>query len=86
MYPITDDFIEKTTDWVEKWTNMDVPKELSKFLKSKKEEGNSHIKNEGVNSIKEIFSTIGSKKMTLEKIKDIHAYEEVKSWFDEVNK
>lgn len=86
MYPITDDFIEKTPEWVEKWTTMDVPKHLSEFLKRKKEEGNSKIKNEGVSSIKDIFSTKGSKQMTLEKIKELHAYEELKSWFDEVKK
>ena len=86
MYPVTDPFFDKSGDWVTTWKDMDIPKNLSTFLKRKKSEGNSKIKNEGESSIKNVFSEVGSKKMTVEMFKELNAYEEVKSWFDEVKK
>lgn len=85
-YPIEEQFVNLSSNWISTWSSRDIPKELSQFLKTKKAAGNSNIKGEGESSIKNIFSSVLSKHMTEQLFKDLNAYDEVNGWFEQIKK
>lgn len=85
-YPITEQFVDLSSNWISTWSSRDIPSELSRFLKNEKAAGNSNIKNDGASSIKNIFSSELSKHMTEQLFKDLNAYDEVNGWFEQIKK
>lgn len=85
-YPITEQFVDLSSNWISTWSSRDIPSELSRFLKNEKAAGNSNIKNDGASSIKNIFSSELSKHMTEQLLKDLNAYDEVNGWFEQIKK
>lgn len=85
-YPITEQFVDLSSNWISTWSSRDIPSELSRFLKDEKAAGNSNIKNDGASSIKNIFSSELSKHMTEQLFKDLNAYDEVNGWFEQIKK
>lgn len=85
-YPIAEQFVNLSSNWISTWSSRDIPKELSQFLKTKKAAGNSNIKDEGESSIKNIFSSVLSKHMTEQLFKELNAYDEVNGWFEQIKK
>lgn len=84
VYPIEEDFMHSNEGWVEEWKSKNIPKELSTFLKSLKEAGNTDIVGEGAGTIKRILSEKAAPLMTLDDLIQLDAHEEVNGWFDKV--
>ncbi len=85
VYPIQEEFFTTQGQWQEEWGSKNIPKELSTFLKQLKEKGNNKITDEGQGSIKRIFSSQAAPLMTVDLLKDLSAYDEVKSWFEQLS-
>lgn len=85
LYKIEEKFIKTEEAWLEKWKEMDVPKTLSSFLKAIKAEKYKNLTGEGPDSIKRILNEQGAPLMTIEHLKDLDAYDEVKGWFDKIS-
>ena len=63
------------TDWIADWDKIDVPKELMKIIYKNKGRSIRESK------IKEKICTEGIERMSIELLKELNAYEEVKEWF-----
>jgi predicted ATP-dependent endonuclease of OLD family len=84
LYAIDEQFVNTEGDWLEEWNVMDVPKTLSVFLKQLKAEKYKSITGEGADSIKRILNERGAALMTVEHLKSLGAYDEVKEWFEKI--
>ena len=84
LYKIDEKFINTEEMWLEVWKDMDVSKTLSKFLKAIKAEKYKTLTGEGPDSIKKILNERGASLMTVEHLKNLDAYDEVKGWFDKI--
>ena len=62
------------TDWIADWDKIDVPKKLMKIYENKKWSIQE-------SKIKEKICTGGIERMSIELLKELNAYEEVKEWF-----
>ncbi|WP_456397556.1 ATP-binding protein [Desulfurobacterium sp.] len=71
---LTDLIDMSKTDWVEYWDTIDIPKKLMEIYKNK----GWSIKE---NKIKEKICTEGIERMSIELLRELDAYEEVKEWF-----
>lgn len=63
------------TDWIADWDKIDVPKELMKIIYKNKGRSIRESK------VKEKICTEGIERMSIELLKELNAYEEVKEWF-----
>lgn len=86
LYSIDEDFVDLNSNWRPDWRVKDIPKELSEFLKKLKQNGNNKILKEGKDSIKALFSSVGSSKMTESLFREMEVYDEIAGWFNEVKK
>lgn len=84
LYEIDEQFVKTDGDWLEAWNVMDVSKTLSLFLKKLKAEKYKTITGEGPDSIKKILNERGAALMTVEHLKNLGAYDEVKGWFEKI--
>ena len=58
-------------DWLKTWNILDVESELSRYRR---------------NNVKQSIAEHGASKMTVELLKEIDAYDEINSWFEEIKK
>jgi predicted ATP-dependent endonuclease of OLD family len=84
LYNIDEKFIKTEDAWLEEWKEMDISKTLSIFLKKIKAEKYKSLTGEGPDSIKKALNERGALRMTVEYLKDLDAYDEVKGWFDKI--
>jgi putative ATP-dependent endonuclease of OLD family len=85
LYGIDEKFINTEKAWLEKWKEMDVSERLSSFLKKIKAEKYPTLTGEGTGSIKKILNEQGAPLMTIEHLRNLDAYDEVKEWFDKIS-
>lgn len=84
VYNITDEFIDFTTDWKSDWRTMDIPVELSTFLKDLKANGNNHIRGEGKKVVKIKLGNEMHPLMTYEDLEELEIVDEINEWIKAV--
>lgn len=84
VYSIDEDFISFKGGWEKEWKVMNIPNELSVFLKSLKAAGNKKISGEGAGSIKKILSEKAAPLITIDDLIELGVHDEVNGWFNKI--
>lgn len=84
VYGIDEDFMDFGSDWKETWKSMDIPTELSNFLKELKANGNGEIRGEGKRVVKIKLGNEIHPLMGVEDIEDLEIVDEINEWIARV--
>lgn len=84
IYRIDEEFIDFETDWKPIWKEMDIPTELSDFLKGLKANGNGQIRGEGKNVVKIKLGNEIHPLMSIEDLEELGIIDEINGWIDKV--
>lgn len=84
IYGIQEEFVDLTTSWQAGWKAMDVPKEVSNFLRNLKANGQTTIRGESERVVKIKLGNEIHPRMTLADIHELGVKDEIQSWIDKV--
>lgn len=81
------DYIENISDllWLSDWKEKDIPRELSTFITSESESGNSALDKCNFSNVKKHIAR-NSSLMTVDDFKEMKTYEELSTFFKEIKK